>query len=296
MSRTRNPVLSGTWYPDEPQTLAAAVDRYLAGAQPDQMPAGRPLVAVVPHAGYQYSGATAGQLYGLLRDDIPGRVFILSPNHRTPLHRIALSSASSFATPLGLMPTNDAATIRLADHPLFSIDDQAHAEEHAIEIQLPFLQRIWPDNTPDIVPLLVPAMDGAAGREAARALRPLLDNDSLLLVSTDFTHYGASYGYLPFTSDIPAELEKLDAGAILNILAADGAGLREYGHRTGITMCGLSATALALDCGLPAGYEGSLLHYARSGDRDGNYESSVSYAAVLLSSGPSANPTGDNHA
>jgi DUF438 domain-containing protein len=84
----------------------------------------------------------------------------------------------------------------------------------------------------------------------------------------------------------PTSLEKLDAGAILKVLAGDAEGLRQYGRETGITMCGLQAAAVALDCGLPEGYEGALLHYSRSGDRDNDYTQSVSYAAVLLCSGP----------
>ena len=105
------------------------------------------------------------------------------------------------------------------------------------------------------------------------------------MVSTDFTHYGASYGYVPFTGDLPAALERLDTGAILKILAADPAGLLEYGRETGITMCGLEAAAVALERGLPPGYEGALINYSRSGDRDGDYSLSVSYASILICTG-----------
>jgi len=232
-----------------------------------------------------YSGATAGRLYGLLGPCKPKRVFILSPNHRVPLHRVALSSSSAFATPLGDVAVDQEATSRLAAHPLFAIDDHAHAQEHAVEIQLPLMQRVWPAGLPDIVPLLVPHLEGAAGRQVAHALQKELQPDDLLLVSTDFTHYGAAFGYVPFSRNIPAALEELDAGAILKVLAADADGLRQYGRETGITMCGLAAAAVALDCGLPAGYEGALLHYSRSGDRENDYTQSVSYASVLLCSG-----------
>jgi AmmeMemoRadiSam system protein B len=286
MARTRPAVLSGTWYPSDPAELAAQIDGFLAAAEPAQHPAGRPLIALVPHAGYMYSGPTAGRLYGLLGDLAPHRIFILAPNHRVALHRIALSSAGAFATPLGDVAVDLAATARLTEHPLFSIDDQAHAQEHAVEIQLPLLQRTWPADLPEIIPMLVPQLDGAAGREVARALTAEMQPNDLLLVSTDFTHYGAAFGYVPFGQEIPESLEKLDAGAILKVLAGDAEGLRQYGRETGITMCGLQAAAVALDCGLPEGYEGALLHYSRSGDRDNDYTQSVSYAAVLLCSGP----------
>jgi AmmeMemoRadiSam system protein B len=289
MFRTRDPVLSGRWYPRDPTDLVAQVDGFLAGADPRQRPEGRPLLALAPHAGFSYSGATAGRLYGLLGPDAPRRVFILAPNHRAPLDRIALSGAAAFATPLGEVPVDTQTTAQLAAQDGFCIDDGAHAQEHAVEIQLPLLQRTWPAAVPAIVPMLVPRLDPATGAAAAQALSAACDADSLLLVSTDLTHYGAAFGYLPFTRDIPAALEELDSGAILKVLAGDADGLRDYGRRTGITMCGLEAAAVALDCGLPAGYEGALLGYARSGDQEGDYSTSVSYAAVLLCSGKAAN-------
>ena len=292
MAKIRPAALSGAWYPGDPAELAAQIDGFLALADPDQRPAGRALIAVLPHAGFMYSGATAGHLYGLLGTFEPKRVFILSPNHRVALHQVALSSSSAFATPLGEVTVDQEATNRLAAHPLFAVDDHAHAQEHAVEIQLPFLQRVWPAGPPAIVPLLVPQLDGAAGRQVSRALATEMQPGDLLLVSTDFTHYGAAFGYVPFSQDIPAALEKLDAGAILKVLAADSDGLRQYGRETGITMCGLQAAAVALDCGLPTGYEGALLHYSRSGDQENDYTQSVSYAAILLSSGPNNDQEG----
>ena len=290
MSAIRSPILSGTWYAGDPDRLRDEVDGFLAAATPADRPRGRPLIAVVPHAGYRYSGPTAGRLFGLLRDTPFRRVIILAPNHRVPLRRLALSGAAGYATPLGRVAVDVDATARLAQDPAFQIDDSAHAEEHAIEIQLPLLQRTWPDAVPAIVPVLVPVLDPATAHGAAAALANLLDADTLLLVSTDLTHYGRSFGYVPFTTDVPAALERLDSGAILKVLAGDAAGLRAYGRETGITMCGLEAAAVALDCGLPTGYEAALLDYSRSGDRDRDYSVSVSYAAVLLCSGPGSGP------
>jgi len=285
MSTIRQPVLSGTWYPADPAELAAAVDGYLAGADPSLRPAGRPLVAVVPHAGYVYSGSTAGKLLGLLREEAPGRIILLAPNHRVGLDSIALSGAWAYATPLGTVAVDQAAIRQLAKNKSFTINDSAHAEEHAIEIQLPLIQRTWPDAIPRIVPVLVPALSPDQRLEAANALAELATDDTLFLVSTDFTHFGASYGFVPFTENLAASLEELDSGAILRILAADPSGLLEYGRETGITMCGLEATAVALGPKLPEGYEGALIDYSRSGDRDGDYSLSVSYASILLCTG-----------
>jgi AmmeMemoRadiSam system protein B/AmmeMemoRadiSam system protein A len=285
MSTIRQPVLSGSWYPADPAELAESVDGYLAGADLSLRPAGRPLVAVVPHAGYVYSGSTAGKLLGLLREDAPRRIILLAPNHRVALDSIALSGAWAYATPLGSVGVDQSAVEQLAENKSFTIDDRAHAEEHAIEIQLPLIQRTWPEAVPRIVPLLVPSLSPDQRRNAANALAELATEDTLFLVSTDFTHYGASYGYVPFTENLPAALEELDSGAILRILAADPPGLLEYGRTTGITMCGLEAAAVALGPELPEGYEGALIDYSRSGDRDGDYSLSVSYASILLCTG-----------
>ncbi len=288
MSAVRPASLAGTWYPADPPGLARLVDGFLAGSGRAAPPSGRPLVALAPHAGYAWSGPVAGKLFGLLRGAGIRRLVILAPNHRAQLDRPALSGATAFATPLGEVPVDVAAVARLAAGGAFAIDDRAHRDEHAIEIQLPLVQRCWADGCPAIVPALVPRLDGRRRAAAAAALAAELDEGTLLLVSTDLTHYGADYGFVPFTADIPAAIERLDAGALLRVLAGDGPGLLEYGRATGITMCGLEAAALALACGVPPGHGAALLDYARSGDRDGDYTRSVSYAAAILTSGDNA--------
>lgn len=293
MSFVRPFVLAGSWYPGGAPQLAAMVDGFLAAARlasdVPPAPAGPPWLGLAPHAGYRYSGPVAGRLFARLPDRPPRRLVILAPNHRARLARPALSGAAAFATPLGDVPVDAAAVLRLAASGAFAVDDHAHRHEHAIEIQLPFVQRRWPDACPAIVPVLVPRLDDAGRAEAAAALAAERQEGTLVLVSTDLTHYGADYGFAPFAGqapdDLAAAVEKLDAGALLRVLAGDGPGLLDYGRRTGITMCGLEAAALALEGGPPPGHEAALLGYARSGDRDGDYSLSVSYAAALLASG-----------
>ena len=291
METSRPATLAGTWYPGAAVELARLVDNYLdagppAGADTSTLPAGRPLMGLAPHAGYAYSGPVAGRLFGALRGHTVRRLMILAPNHRVPLDRPALSGAATYATPLGLVPVDTAAVGRLAAGGALVVDDHAHRQEHAVEIQLPLVQRCWPGRCPAIIPILVPHLDEDRRARAAAALAAERDTETFLLVSTDLTHYGAAYGYVPFTHDVPASLERLDSGALLRVLAGDGRALLEYGRHTGITMCGLEAAALALACGLPDGFESALLGYARSGDRNGDYTMSVSYAAALLCSGP----------
>lgn len=288
MTAVRPAVLAGSWYPAAPAALARDVDGYLAGADPGAVPAGRPVLGLAPHAGFAWSGAVAGRLWAALRDRPARRLVILAPSHRARLDRPALSGADAFATPLGDVAVDAAAVRRLAGTGAFIVDDRAHRDEHAVEIQLPFVRRCWPEGGPALVPILVPPLDEARRAAAAGALAAELDDADVLVVSTDLTHYGAAYGYVPFTDDVPQRLEELDSGALLRVLAGDGPGLLAYGRRTGITMCGLEAAALALARGVPPGHEAALLGYARSGDRDGDYALSVSYAAALLTAGAAA--------
>ncbi len=305
MTMVRRPVLSGSWYPADPKELAASVDHFLAGADPAQLPAGQPWLAVTPHAGHAHCGPVAGRLFGLLGNWRPDNIIILAPNHRMALTEIALPEESAFATPLGEVPINTDMVNRLAKESGFALNPAAHAQEHAIEIVLPFIQRTWPGAAasippsippsvppnippnipPSIVPMLVPMSDPAALTLAGRVLRQTMGKNDLLLVSSDFTHYGRSFGYVPFTEDIPMALERLDAGAILKILGGDAQGLLQYGKDTGITMCGLAACCVAMSEGPPLGYEAVLLDYGRSADKDGDYSFSVSYAALLLTNG-----------
>ncbi len=283
MLKVRAPVLAGTWYPAAPAELAATVRAFLAapGAPTPSATAERPVLAIVPHAGYAYSGAAAGRVYRRLAPWRYDRVFILAPSHRTRLRKVSVSGFAAYATPLGEVAVDREAADRLLADEAFASVEAAHTAEHAEEIQLPFLQAVFGDGL-RIVPLLVPRLDSGARRRAAAALAPWCDGRSLFLVSSDFTHYGESYGYAPFAEGVPERVEALDRGAWELILARDPDGLLAYRDRTGITMCGLDAAALALTAPLPAGLTGELAAYARSGDRDRDYSLSVSYAGLIL--------------
>jgi len=281
MTAVRPPVLAGAWYPADPDLLRQQVQTYLEGADAAKVPAGAPVIAMAPHAGYQYSGAVAGALYAALAGRSFDAVFILAPNHRAPLERPALSSAEAFATPLGQVPVAVDIVQDLAATSAYTVNDRAHGFEHAVEIQLPLMQCALPEDTP-IVPILVPHLSPALREEAARALDRWRDPRHLFLVSSDLTHFGAEYGYQPFTEDIPQRIEQLDTGAILKVLSHDAPGLLAYGKETGITMCGLEAAAIALNAPAPGDHQAALLDYSRSGDIEGNYDLSVSYAATLI--------------
>ena len=137
------------------------------------------------------------------------------------------------------------------------------------------------------MPLLVPRLTAEERGEAAAAgSSQLADRDTLFLVSTDFTHFGASYGYLPFTENIPAALEELDTGAILKVPGRRRPGALDYGPDTGHHHVRAGSGRPGPRNGPARGYEGALIDYSRSGDRDRDYSMSVSYASILLCTGP----------
>ncbi|KKM94856.1 hypothetical protein LCGC14_1194180, partial [marine sediment metagenome] len=115
-------------------------------------------------------------------------------------------------------------------------------------------------------------------------IKPLIDEDTLIVASTDFTHYGYGYSYVPFKKDIEANIRKLDYGAFERILALDFAGFSRYKSATGITACGFMPVALLLKL-LPDDVQGKILRYDTSGNQMGDFNSSVSYASIIFTRG-----------
>jgi MEMO1 family protein len=274
----RSAVLAGTWYPGQPDRLRETVAGFLddAAAPPRE----RPRVLMVPHAGFPYSGRAAGLGYRCLRNHVFERIVLLAPNHRKWLESLAAPACRSFATPLGSVELDQRAIEKLIASPAIESDGEAHAQEHAVEIQLPFLQMIFAD-PPPVVPLLVPHLSAAGMAEAREALQTVVDASTLILVSTDMTHYGQEFGFAPFPEDPQSGIRDLDQGAIDLILDWNAPGLLAYGERTGITMCGLQAMALAMSLLPVETLQTRLVTYCRSGDRDQDYDFSVSYCTII---------------
>ena len=290
--RVRPSALAGSWYPSDPQELARRVDGLLEGAE---APAPRASIRalVVPHAGYSYSGRTAAAAFGLVRGQSFQRVLVLAPSHHGDFHGLSIADVDAYVTPLGQVPLDREAVARLRQSPLVGTDPWAHGREHAIEIELPFLQRALAPGW-GLVPILVGRLGPADYPAAAELLRPLSDEGTLVVVSSDFTHYGARFGFQPFPPDAHTaeRIRDLDQGAIEHVLSRDGPGLLDYQTRTGITICGYRPLALLLHL-LPADARVERVAYATSGELTGDWRSSVSYVALAVtwSAARSATPS-----
>ena len=285
-SRTLAPAVAGSWYPRDPDALAGLVDVLLDGAaEPAPAPAGPIAALIAPHAGFAYSGAVAASAFVKLRGRAFDRVVLVGPSHHFGFAGAAVPDAdtAAFRTPLGAVPIDREAVSALAASPGFHGDDRMFEPEHALEAELPFLQRALAAPTP-IAPILIGG--GASGDDAARvatAIAPWLQGSALLVISSDFTHFGPRFDYVPFTDDVPARIRKLDLGAIRTIESGNAESFSRYVNATGATICGHRAVEVLLR--LPLAAQGAaLLAYDTSGRMTGRWDHSVSYAALAVPS------------
>jgi len=276
--RRLGPNVAGSWYPSGRDELVRLLEQYVG---PSPQRAERPAALIAPHAGYVYSGAVAGRGFRHLRGASFSRVVLLGPSHHAGFAGAALPEAEVYVTPLGEVPIDAAAVARLSDLPGMRVDDGPFRPEHCLEMEIPFLQHTLQPGW-RLLPVLIGGAGGRAGRDrVADALLPLADADTLIVASSDFTHYGPRFAYVPFRSDLPRRIRELDMGAVERILALDRAGFAGYLERTGATICGSGAIDVLLGL-LPGGLRASLEAYDTSGRLTGEWDHSVSYASLLF--------------
>jgi len=276
LAAVRPPILAGTWYPGDQKSLEREVAGFLADAE---APAGRPLAIIAPHAGYVYSGRCAGEAHGATKGFAYKRVVLLAPSHYAGFSGMALPDVTAFATPLGEMSLDIAAVSALAETSPFKILPAAHAREHSVEIQVPFIQVAHPDAL--LVPIVVGVVSEADIVAAAAALSKLAaDGTTLLVASSDFTHHGPRFGFV-LDGEPSKVVPALDRGAIDLILARDWRGFLSYVDATGATICGAYPIATVV-AALPQGCKGELLAYHTSAEVTGDWEDTVSYAAIAF--------------
>lgn len=189
MSSIRPAAVAGMFYPGDPRTLAAEVEDLIGGAGQPIPRLGYPKALVVPHAGYIYSGPVAARAYDELaaaRGSVK-RVVLLGPTHRVAVKGLAIPSSGAFATPLGTVRIDAPALAAVRDLPQVVLSDAAHAMEHSLEVQLPFLQNVLGDFA--LAPF---AVGMASAAEVAQVLERLWGGaETLIVISTDLSHYHA---------------------------------------------------------------------------------------------------------
>jgi len=237
---------AGQWYPESKEELEKQVDDLLARASPP-IPAVKPVALIVPHAGYRYSAAIAAEAYRKLQGQHYRRVIVIAFSHSSAGLYGGVDvpkDLSAYRTPLGDVIIDREACDTLLKVPGFAAHPDIDRGEHSLELQLPFLQRVLKEFR--LVPLLVGRVSGDDYAKAAEALLTLIDEDTLLVASSDFTHFGPQYGYTPFENDVQNKLRELAEQAAAPILTCDFDGFLDHLTKTRDTICGRGPIALLL--------------------------------------------------
>ncbi len=273
---------AGSFYPSDSEELRKMLDYFLSRVKIEIE--GRPDAIIVPHAGYVYSGETAAYAYSTLKGRGIKRVILLATSHYAYLNGVVINE-KPYETPLGIYKV-DTKAINILKNEKFSrvTNSIASTQEHSDEVQIPFLQKVLPDAL--LVPIIVGYLTDEDFMETAKALNKIIDDKTVIVVSSDFTHYGDQFNYKPDfgRKSVPEGISNLDGKAIEFITNRDSRGFLEYIQKTQSTICGANPIALLLrtleEKDYP--YKGNLLKYTRSGDLTKDFSNSVSYAAILF--------------
>lgn len=270
--------LAGHWYSADPMCLADEIDGYLDAVE--IRIEGPVMALLLPHAGYAYSGQVAAHGIRQVAGKRYSRVIVLGPSHRVPMvDAVSIPDVEAIETPLGRIGLDLELIRKLREAECFQCHAVAHRHEHSVQIELPLLQRALGDFK------LVPVVCGELREEGARRIASILlqhiDARTLVVISSDFTHYGRSFGYVPFRGDVQGKLETLDMNAFRRIEEKDLAGFIRYVRETGATICGHSPIAVLLAM-LPASARVHLLRYDTSGNMTGDWSHCVSYVAAAV--------------
>jgi AmmeMemoRadiSam system protein B/AmmeMemoRadiSam system protein A len=286
----RPPAVAGMWYDGTEAGLRHQVDSMLAQAETriHRTPGHPPVALIVPHAGYAYSGDTAAAGYAHLKGGSWKRVIVMGPAHRGWFHGASITPVDAYQTPLGLMMLDKEACKALSKNKIFVNEPNAHVQEHDLECQVPFLQTLLPQAT--LIPILVGDLQAGDFDTLATALAPLLDDRTLLVVSSDFTHYGPNFGFTPFQEDVPSNLKQWADEAGSRIVALDFDGFMRHCVETKDTICGRNPIGVAIkmlqQLARKKHVEGKILEFTTSGAITHDWRNSVSYMSILFSDPP----------
>ena len=261
INHPRPAAVAGMFYPASATILNRDIAQLLASAEAPSSTVKPPKAIVVPHAGYIYSGAIAASAYAALRA-FPGisRIVLLGPTHRVAVHGVAIPACDAFVTPLGEVVIDQKALAAIADWPHVVVSDEAHAEEHSLEVQLPFLQTIFGEFS--LVPL-------AVGKADVQLVADIIEclwggDETLIVVSSDLSHY------LPY-----AAAAQVDGQTAQRILELDPT----LGH---FQACGASPLNGLLLAARKRSLRAKLLDLRNSGDTAGDKTRVVGYAAFAF--------------
>ena len=266
------------FYTGDAQELAQEVDSFLK--RHSEQPKFDNLAAViVPHAGYYYSGNVAATAYQSIPAKPYKRIFLLGPSHHEWLDGASVNTeADYYATPLGNVKVDRETALKLTEDSVFSYRPEAHDREHCLEVQLPFLQRLFTKSVPPIVPIIISTNDFQKLQQMADVLKPYFNDENLFIISSDFSHYPTyDDAYEADTRSGKA----IESGNVEEFIAAIEKNARSGKPNLATSACGQFAI-LTLMLMLDQNYEVKHLLYQNSGDISGERNRVVGYHAFAF--------------
>jgi hypothetical protein len=274
----RKPAVAGSFYPSDKAELSKLIDDcYLHPLGPGRLPLAEPgsasiVACVVPHAGYVYSGPVAAHSYlhvSSLPD--PELIVIVAPNHYGIGSGVSAYSSGAWETPLGRMTVDADGAAKLAKASgIVDFDPAAHRMEHSLEVQLPFLQKLYGDRVP-FIPISLGFQDIDTARDVAKGVEAVLaGRRGVLIASSDFSHYEPA-----------SQARQKDLALAKDIVSMNVDSFYSTLERMQVTACGFGAIATVMFASKALGFrKAELLKYASSGDTTGDNSQVVGYAAL----------------
>lgn len=292
--------LSSGWYPQKKMVLENDLERYFLSAQKQfsiNVDSSKIRALIAPHAGYGYSGVCAASAYHSLlsgneKNKHIKKVIVLAPLHSVGLKGIALPDYDAYQTVLGAIAVDNKAIKNLQEDDLFKIVSGIHDKEHSLEVQLPFLQQTIQQFK--LIPLIVGDLQPQQYGIVAKALSKIIDDQTLVVISSDFIHFGQNYGYMPFTINKYLSVRRLDSRAVETIAGLSFDLFSVFLQKTKATICGRNPIKILLRLAesgafgevtarMPGYYMSPQTNNRFSIVPDEQMGSSVSYAGLIFS-------------
>jgi len=270
LGKLRKSIIAGSWYPGDPSVLRDDISRYIQNV-PGRELAGDVVGIIVPHAGYIYSGQVAAHAYKLIQNKKYDTVILIGPSHRVSFGGVSIYSQGAFETPLGVIPVNEAIACEMKQISKIIIDYPiAHAQEHSLEIQLPFLQVTL--GAFSLIPLVMGDQSAATCRELAYVISHVAkDHRMLIVASSDLSHF---HDYI--------KAKELDEIVLKHIQNGESVGLlNDLAHDKTEACGGGPIAVMMLAADRLGAHHSLLLTYANSGDVTGEKSSVVGYASAV---------------
>jgi AmmeMemoRadiSam system protein B/AmmeMemoRadiSam system protein A len=266
------------WYEPNAESLSKEIAGYYEKAE--VKPTSNVVAMILPHAGYRFSGQIAVRAIKTA-DKKYERIIVIGPSHTTYMEEmLSVPRVTHYETPLGEIPLDVVFIEKLLEYPVFRSLPYAHKTEHSVQIELPLLQ--YHCKGFKLVPIVAGQCSLETISKAGSILKSLVDEQTLVIASSDFVHYGPRFSYVPFRENVAEQIKKVDMGAYEHIADLDCKGFVNYKQATGATICGYVPIAILLSM-LEKPAKSHLIEYATSGGLTGDYKHSVSYLSVVFS-------------